>query len=59
MIMILIISLILSSQQSTQQFFSAMSDLYHYYELYSTRKYVEVGSMLHDHSFIHRTFQMG
>ncbi|KAL1916544.1 uncharacterized protein VTP21DRAFT_5735 [Calcarisporiella thermophila] len=28
-------------QRSTQQFFSAMSDLYHYYDLYSTRKYVE------------------
>lgn len=28
-------------QQSTQFFFSAMSDLYHYYELYSSRKYVE------------------
>lgn len=28
-------------QQSTQFFFSALSDLYHYYELYSTRKYVE------------------
>ncbi|KAG5456179.1 MAG: hypothetical protein BJ554DRAFT_4148, partial [Olpidium bornovanus] len=29
------------SQRSTQTFFSAMSDLYHYYDLYSTRKYVE------------------
>jgi glutamate dehydrogenase len=28
-------------QRSTQRFFSAMSDLYHYYDLYSTRKYVE------------------
>ncbi|KAI8141644.1 Glutamate/Leucine/Phenylalanine/Valine dehydrogenase-domain-containing protein [Fennellomyces sp. T-0311] len=28
-------------QGSTQGFFSAMSDLYHYYDLYSTRKYVE------------------
>lgn len=28
-------------QGSAQQFFSAMSDLYHYYDLYSTRKYVE------------------
>ncbi|KAI8881162.1 NAD-dependent glutamate dehydrogenase [Backusella circina FSU 941] len=28
-------------QRSTQGFFSAMSDLYHYYDLYSTRKYVE------------------
>ena len=28
-------------QGSTQKAFSAMSDLYHYYELYSTRKYVE------------------
>lgn len=28
-------------QGSTQRFFSAISDLYHYYELYSTRKYVE------------------
>jgi len=28
-------------QGSTQSFFSAMSDLYHYYELYSIRKYVE------------------
>ncbi|KAJ1971291.1 NAD-dependent glutamate dehydrogenase, partial [Dimargaris xerosporica] len=28
-------------QGSTQFFLSAMSDLYHYYELYSTRKYVE------------------
>jgi glutamate dehydrogenase len=28
-------------QGSTQSFFSAMSDLYHYYELYSARKYVE------------------
>ncbi|KAJ1953191.1 NAD-dependent glutamate dehydrogenase, partial [Dispira parvispora] len=28
-------------QGSTQNFFSAMSDLYHYYDLYSTRKYVE------------------
>lgn len=28
-------------QGSTQKFFSAMSDLYHYYDLYSTRKYVE------------------
>lgn len=27
-------------QRSTQSFFSAMSDLYHFYELYSTRKYV-------------------
>lgn len=27
-------------QRSTQGFFSAMSDLYHYYGLYSTRKYV-------------------
>lgn len=27
-------------QRSTQSFFSAMSDLYHYYDLYSTRKYV-------------------
>lgn len=28
-------------QQSIDSFFSSMSDLYHYYELYSTRKYVE------------------
>ncbi|CAO3586318.1 unnamed protein product [Absidia cylindrospora] len=28
-------------QRSTKGFFSAMSDLYHYYDLYSTRKYVE------------------
>ncbi|RUP42940.1 Glutamate/Leucine/Phenylalanine/Valine dehydrogenase-domain-containing protein [Jimgerdemannia flammicorona] len=28
-------------QRTTQTFFSAMSDLYHYYDLYSTRKYVE------------------
>lgn len=28
-------------QRSTQSFFSALSDLYHYYDLYSTRKYVE------------------
>ncbi|KAI9245868.1 Glutamate/Leucine/Phenylalanine/Valine dehydrogenase-domain-containing protein [Phascolomyces articulosus] len=28
-------------QGSTQGFFAAMSDLYHYYDLYSTRKYVE------------------
>ncbi|KAI7864292.1 Glutamate/Leucine/Phenylalanine/Valine dehydrogenase-domain-containing protein [Spinellus fusiger] len=28
-------------QRSTQGFFSAMSDLYHYYNLYSVRKYVE------------------
>lgn len=28
-------------QRSTQNFFSALSDLYHYYDLYSTRKYVE------------------
>ncbi|CEG66380.1 Putative Glutamate dehydrogenase [Rhizopus microsporus] len=28
-------------QRSTQGFFAAMSDLYHYYGLYSTRKYVE------------------
>jgi len=28
-------------QHSTQSFFSAMSDLYHFYELFSTRKYVE------------------
>lgn len=27
-------------QRSTQGFFSAMSDLYHYYGLYSSRKYV-------------------
>ena len=27
-------------QRSTQCFFSAMSDLYHYYDLYSSRKYV-------------------
>ena len=27
-------------QRSTESFFSAMSDLYHYYDLYSTRKYV-------------------
>jgi glutamate dehydrogenase len=27
-------------QGSTKSFFSAMSDLYHYYDLYSTRKYV-------------------
>ena len=29
-------------QRTTQSFFSAMSDLYHYYDLYSTRKYVGV-----------------
>lgn len=28
-------------QRTTQSFFSALSDLYHYYNLYSTRKYVE------------------
>ncbi|KAI9015996.1 Glutamate/Leucine/Phenylalanine/Valine dehydrogenase-domain-containing protein [Hyaloraphidium curvatum] len=28
-------------QKSTQGFFSALSDLYHFYDLYSTRKYVE------------------
>eukprot|EP00158_Paraphelidium_tribonemae_P006708 Partr_v1_DN27944_c0_g1_i1_m11130 putative glutamate dehydrogenase len=28
-------------QASTKSFFSALSDLYHYYDLYSTRKYVE------------------
>ncbi|CAG8485883.1 5697_t:CDS:2 [Paraglomus brasilianum] len=28
-------------QGSTQSFFSAMSDLYHFYDMYSTRKYVE------------------
>ncbi|KAI7902734.1 Glutamate/Leucine/Phenylalanine/Valine dehydrogenase-domain-containing protein [Cokeromyces recurvatus] len=28
-------------QRSTLGFFSAMSDLYHYYDLYSSRKYVE------------------
>ncbi|KAI8882686.1 NAD-dependent glutamate dehydrogenase [Backusella circina FSU 941] len=28
-------------QRSTQGFFSAVSDLYHYYDLYSTRKFVE------------------
>ncbi|EPZ36174.1 Glutamate/phenylalanine/leucine/valine dehydrogenase domain-containing protein [Rozella allomycis CSF55] len=28
-------------QQTTQSFFSSLSDLYHYYELYSNRKYVE------------------
>lgn len=28
-------------QKSTQEYFSALSDLYHYYRLYSTRKYVE------------------
>ncbi|KAI8803000.1 Glutamate/Leucine/Phenylalanine/Valine dehydrogenase-domain-containing protein [Cladochytrium replicatum] len=28
-------------QRSTQTFFSALSDLYHFYDLYSTRKYVE------------------
>ncbi|KAG0172561.1 NAD-dependent glutamate dehydrogenase [Apophysomyces sp. BC1034] len=28
-------------QESTSGFFSAMSDLYHYYDLYSARKYVE------------------
>ncbi|KAJ3286072.1 NAD-dependent glutamate dehydrogenase [Borealophlyctis nickersoniae] len=28
-------------QRSTQSFVSAVSDLYHFYELYSTRKYVE------------------
>ena len=28
-------------QGSTKAFFSSMSDLYHYYDLYSTRKYVE------------------
>lgn len=27
-------------QRSTKGFYSAMSDLYHYYGLYSTRKYV-------------------
>ncbi|KAJ3105920.1 NAD-dependent glutamate dehydrogenase [Phlyctochytrium bullatum] len=27
--------------KTTQSFFSALSDLYHFYELYSTRKYVE------------------
>ncbi|KAJ2242615.1 NAD-dependent glutamate dehydrogenase, partial [Coemansia sp. RSA 454] len=28
-------------QRSTQGFYSAMSDLYHYYSMYSSRKYVE------------------
>ncbi|KAJ1560574.1 NAD-dependent glutamate dehydrogenase, partial [Cladochytrium tenue] len=28
-------------QKTTQSFFAALSDLYHFYELYSTRKYVE------------------
>nr|KAJ3412067.1 NAD-dependent glutamate dehydrogenase [Polyrhizophydium stewartii] len=28
-------------QRTTQQFFSALSDLYHYYDLFSVRKYVE------------------
>ncbi|ORX62688.1 NAD-dependent glutamate dehydrogenase [Hesseltinella vesiculosa] len=28
-------------QRSTQGFFSAMSDLYHFYDMYSSRKYVE------------------
>lgn len=28
-------------QKTTQGFFSGLSDLYHYYDLYSTRKYVE------------------
>jgi glutamate dehydrogenase len=28
-------------QGTTQNFFSALSDLYHYYDLFSTRKYVE------------------
>ncbi|KAJ3158757.1 NAD-dependent glutamate dehydrogenase [Irineochytrium annulatum] len=28
-------------QKTTQSFFSALSDLYHFYELYSSRKYVE------------------
>lgn len=28
-------------QQSTQEYFSALSDLYHYYNLHSPRKYVE------------------
>ena len=28
-------------QRTTQSFFSAMSDLYHYYDLFSRRKYVE------------------
>ncbi|CEP16936.1 hypothetical protein [Parasitella parasitica] len=28
-------------QRSTKGFFSAVSDLYHYYDLYTTRKYVE------------------
>ncbi|KAJ1534364.1 NAD-dependent glutamate dehydrogenase [Nowakowskiella sp. JEL0078] len=28
-------------QHATQNFFSALSDLYHFYDLYSTRKYVE------------------
>lgn len=28
-------------QRSTKGFFSALSDLYHYYDLYSSRKYVE------------------
>ncbi|KAI3634595.1 hypothetical protein MIR68_007506 [Amoeboaphelidium protococcarum] len=28
-------------QRTTKSFFSALSDLYHYYDLYSTRKYVE------------------
>ena len=27
-------------QNTTQSFFSAMSDLYHFYDLYTTRKYV-------------------
>jgi glutamate dehydrogenase len=28
-------------QRGSRSFFSALSDLYHYYDLYSTRKYVE------------------
>ena len=30
----------------TQRFFSALSDLYHYYDLYSTRKYVGTPALL-------------
>ena len=29
-------------QNTTQSFFSAMSDLYHFYDLYTTRKYVGI-----------------
>jgi glutamate dehydrogenase len=40
-------------QQSTQGFFSGMSDLYHYYDLYSTRKYVGKCTNANAHTHTH------